>query len=173
MQREKSKMKTKRLVTNAMLAAMCAVLGYVSLDLGNLKFTFESFPILLGSLLFGPVDGMIIAFIGTGIYQILKYGLMSTTILWILPYVIYALYMGLLRKKNLWIVAITGGIILTLLNTGVIYLDSVIWDYYTFAYVFGSFVFRLITSIIKSIVYVVIIKKIWNSIKKVLTNSQA
>lgn len=166
-------MKTKRLVTNAMLAAMCAVLGYVSLDLGNLKFTFESFPILLGSLLFGPVDGMIIAFIGTGIYQILKYGLMSTTILWILPYVIYALYMGLLRKKNLWIVAITGGIILTLLNTGVIYLDSVIWDYYTFAYVFGSFVFRLITSIIKSIVYVVIIKKIWNSIKKVLTNSQA
>ena len=166
-------MKTKRLVTNAMLAAMCAVLGYVSLDFGNLKFTFESFPILLGSLLFGPVDGMIIAFIGTGIYQILKYGLMSTTILWILPYVIYALYMGLLRKKNLWIVAITGGIILTLLNTGVIYLDSVIWDYYTFAYVFGSFVFRLITSIIKSIVYVVIIKKIWNSIKKVLTNSQA
>lgn len=166
-------MKTKRLVSNAMLAAMCAVLGYVSLDLGNLKFTFESFPILLGSLLFGPVDGMIIAFIGTGIYQILKYGLMSTTILWILPYVIYALYMGLLRKKNLWIVAITGGIILTLLNTGVIYLDSVIWDYYTFAYVFGSFVFRLITSIIKSIVYVVIIKKIWNSIKKVLTNSQA
>ena len=166
-------MKTKRLVTNAMLAAMCAVLGYVSLDLGNLKFTFESFPILLGSLLFGPVDGMIIAFIGTGIYQILKYGLMSTTILWILPYVIYALYMGLLRKKNLWCIAITGGIILTLLNTGVIYLDSVIWDYYTFAYVFGSFVFRLITSIIKSIVYVVIIKKIWNSIKKVLTNSQA
>ena len=69
-------MNTKRLALNAMLAAMCAVLGYVSLDLGNLKFTFESFPIILASLFFGPVDGMIVAGLGTGqgtagIYELL------------------------------------------------------------------------------------------------------
>lgn len=165
-------MKTKQIAIDAMLAAMCAVLGYVSLDLGNMKFTFEAFPILLGALLLGPVDGMIIAAVGTGIYQILKYGLMSTTILWIIPYVIYALYVGLLRKKNLWFVVFSSGIIVTLLNTGVIYLDSIIWDYYTFAYVFGSFIFRIITSLIKSLLVVLIIKKIWNSIEKVLKNSQ-
>ena len=165
-------MKTKQIVIDAMLAAMCAVLGYVSLDLGNMKFTFEAFPILLGALLLGPVDGMIIAAVGTGIYQILKYGLMSTTILWIIPYVIYALYVGLLRKKNLWFVVFSSGIIVTLLNTGVIYLDSIIWDYYTFTYVFGSFIFRIITSFIKSLLVVLIIKKIWNSIEKVLKNSQ-
>lgn len=165
-------MKTKQLAINAMLAAMCAVLGYISVDLGNFKFTFESFPILLGALLYGPIDGMIVAFIGTGIYQILKYGLMSTTILWIIPYVIYALMIGLLRKKNWWPVIIISGIVLTVLNTGAIYIDSIVWDYYTFAYVFGSFIFRLIASIIKSVVFTLILKKIWNSIKKVSANSQ-
>lgn len=165
-------MKTRNLAYCAMLAAMCAVLGYVSLDLGNLKFTFESFPIVLASLFFGPVPGMIVALIGTGLYQILKYGLMSTTILWILPYVIFALYIGLLRKKNLWVVIISAGIILTALNTGVIYLDSIIWDYYTFTYVFGTCIFRLIASIIKAVIFVIIIKRIWNSIEKVLANSQ-
>ncbi len=172
MQDYSKEMKTRQLAINAMLAAMCAVLGYVSLDLGNLKFTFESFPIVLASLFFGPVSGMIVALIGTLIYQILKYGLMSTTILWIIPYVIFALYVGLLKKKNLWVVLISGGIILTLLNTGVIYLDSIIWDYYTFAYVFGSFVFRLVASVIKAVVFVIIIKRIWNSIKKVSATSQ-
>lgn len=165
-------MKTKQIAIDAMLAAMCAVLGYVSLDLGNMKFTFEAFPILLGSLLLGPVDGMIIAAVGTSIYQILKYGLMSTTILWVLPYVFYALYVGLLRKKNLWFVVFSSGIIVTLLNTGVIYLDSIIWDYYTFTYVFGSFLFRLFASIIKSVLVVLILKKIWTSIEKVLKTSQ-
>ncbi len=165
-------MRTKQLAINAMLAAMCAVLGYVSLDLGNLKFTFESFPILLGALIYGPVDGMIVAFVGTSIYQILKYGLISTTILWIIPYVIYALLIGLFRKKNWWVLIIVSGIVLTMLNTGAIYLDSIIWDYYTFAYVFGSFIFRLVASIIKSIIFTIIIKKIWNSIKKVSGISQ-
>ena len=41
-------MKTKQLTLDAMLAAMCAVLGYVALDMGNIKITFESLPILLG-----------------------------------------------------------------------------------------------------------------------------
>ena len=53
-------MKTKQLTLDAMLAAMCAVLGYVALDMGNIKITFESLPILLGAMLFGPVDGMLI-----------------------------------------------------------------------------------------------------------------
>ena len=163
-------MKTKQIAIDAMLAAMCAILGYVSLDFGNLKFTFESFPILMAAIFLGPVNGMIVAGIGTFLYQILKYGLMSTTILWIVPYIIYALYIGLLRKKNLWFVILSAALILTSLNTLVIYLDAIIWGYYTFTYVFGACIFRFITSIIKSIVYIIIIKRIWNSIEKVLKN---
>ena len=32
--------KTRQLALNAVLAAMCAALGYLSLDFGNLKITF-------------------------------------------------------------------------------------------------------------------------------------
>ena len=46
------KTKTRQLALNAVLAAMCAALGYLSLDFGNLKITFESVPILIGALLF-------------------------------------------------------------------------------------------------------------------------
>ena len=41
-------MKTRQLTLDAMLCALCAVLGYVALDLGSVKLTFESLPILLG-----------------------------------------------------------------------------------------------------------------------------
>jgi len=165
-------MKTKQIAFDAMLAAMCAALGYVSLDLGNLKFSFESFPILLASLLFGAVDGVIVAFLGTGIYQVLKYPVSATTVIWIIPYVLLALYTALLRKKNLYFVVISGGVLLTLLTTVSIYIDSVVWKYYSFAYVFGTLPLRLASGVIKSVVFVFIIKKIWNSIKKVLTNLQ-
>ena len=46
-------MKTRKLALNAVLAAMCAALGALALDLNSIKITFESFPILLGALLFG------------------------------------------------------------------------------------------------------------------------
>lgn len=151
-------MKIKQLALDAMLAAMCAVLGYFSLDLGNMKFSFESFPIIIGAVMFGPIDGMLIALAGTTIYQILRWGLMSTTILWVLPYVIFALVIGLFYKKTMsrssfFLLMIGSGILLTLLNTAGIYIDSKIWDYYSFAYVFGTFFVRIVTSTVKSILF--------------------
>ena len=71
--------KTKKLAMDSMLAAMCAVLGYLSLDFGNLKITFESVPILLGALLLGPIDGMAIGGVGTLLYQLVRYGVSVTT----------------------------------------------------------------------------------------------
>ena len=58
-------MKTRQLTMDAVLAAMCAALGSISIDLGNLKFSFESLPVIIGALLFGPVDGVFIGGIGT------------------------------------------------------------------------------------------------------------
>ena len=90
--------KTRRLAFDAMLAAMCAVLGALSIDLGNLKITFEGFPVLLGALLFGPLDGLAIGGIGTLVYQLLRYGVSVTTPLWILPYMLAGLLVGLIAK---------------------------------------------------------------------------
>ena len=47
-------MKPKRLVTNAMLIAMYVVLSLVAtINLGNMKFTLDSLPIIVGAALFG------------------------------------------------------------------------------------------------------------------------
>ena len=73
---------------DAILTAMCVVLGLVSLDFGNLKITFEDLPILLGAALFGPWDGMIIGVLGTSIYQMLRFGADPTLPLWVIPLMI-------------------------------------------------------------------------------------
>ena len=84
------KMTTRQMAADSMLAAMCAVLGAVALDVGNLKITLESVPIIVGALLFGSLDGAAIGFVGTLVYQLLRYGVSVTTLLWILPYVVCA-----------------------------------------------------------------------------------
>ena len=50
----KRKFTTKQLTLDAMLAAMCAVLGYLAIDTGTVKVTFESVPVLIAALMFGP-----------------------------------------------------------------------------------------------------------------------
>jgi uncharacterized membrane protein len=67
-------MKPKQLALDAMLIAMFVALSFVSVDLGNLKITFDALPILIGALLFGPVDGLIIGLLGGFMYQLLSYG---------------------------------------------------------------------------------------------------
>ena len=58
--------RTVRLTVNAMLAALCACLGYISLDLGNLKITFESLPVLMAGLMFGPASGAAPSWVSSG-----------------------------------------------------------------------------------------------------------
>lgn len=153
--------KTRRLALTGMLAALCAVLGYVSLDLGNLKFTFESLPILLGALLFGPLDGLTVGTVGTLIYQLLRYGVSATTLLWIAPYALCGLLAGLWAKvrsfcmgrAEVLVLVMSNELLITLLNTGVMYLDSKIYGYYSFAYIFGSFFLRIGICIGKAVVF--------------------
>lgn len=154
---EKQRISTHRLCMDAMLAALCAVLGYVSLDLGNMKITFESLPILLGALMFGPLDGFAAGAMGTLIYQLLRYGVSVTTLLWILPYALAGLAAGwyakrrgfVLRGTETLVLVMACELLITLLNTGVMYVDSKIYGYYSFAYIFGSFAMRLVLCLAK------------------------
>ncbi|MBO4903310.1 MAG: ECF transporter S component [Lachnospiraceae bacterium] len=93
------KRQTIQLTTDAMLAAMCAVLGYFALDLFNFKLSFESLPVLVAALLFGPLDGALVGLIGTFLYQFLRYGLEASTPLWVIPYGIIGLVCGLYARK--------------------------------------------------------------------------
>jgi len=167
---------TKKMATNAMLAALCAVLGFISLDFGNLKITLESFPVNLGALLFGPVDGAVIAFLGSFIYQILKYGFSVTTFLWILPGVVSALLLGWYAKKKefkltkvqMIVAVLIAELVVTILNTGVMYIDSKIYGYYSFVYIFGTIIPRFAICIGKGIVYGAILHPMVETLKKQL-----
>lgn len=171
-------MNTKRLTTCAMLIAVNVVLSILTpIKLANFKFTFEAFPILLAGILFGPIDGLIVGAVGASIYQILfsGYGLMITTPLWILPHAFSGLIVGLYTKKfnfsltykQTIFICILSSLLVTFLNTLAIYIDAKIFGYYTFTYVFGSIIFKIIAGVLLAIVYSLVIPKLVLRINKI------
>ncbi len=169
-----SKRSTKQLALDAMLAAMCAVLGYISLDFISMKITFESVPILIGALLFGPLDGAAIGLVVTLIYQLLRYGVSTTTLLWILPYVLCGLLVGWyasahrfeLTQKQMLFIVVVAELMVTLLNTGVIFVDSKIYGYYTPALITGSLALRLVICVGKAVAYAFALLPLLNAVRK-------
>lgn len=168
------KLTTKRMVIDAMLAAVCAVLGYVAIDAGSFKITFESLPVIFGALLLGPLDGLAIGGIGTFIYQILRYGFSPTTILWMFPYMVCGVLAGLYSKKHgfnctkkqIWFIVIISEVLILILNTGVMYIDSIIFGYYSAAYIFGNTVVRVVVCLAKAVVFSLIIPLLLKPVRK-------
>ncbi len=169
-------MKAKQLAIDAILAAMVAVLGYVSIDAWVFKITLESLPLLIGALLLGPADGLLIAAVGTFISQLLLYGISATTVLWMLPYMLCGLLVGFLAKRkgyelsrrDMIVYSVIGEFLITLLNTGVIYADSKIYGYYYPAIITGNLAVRLGIFAIKALAFALVIPPLIKALKKVI-----
>lgn len=167
-------MTTRKLAVNALLAAMCAVLGAISLDFGNLKVTFESLPVLVAALLFGPIDGLAVGGIGTLLYQVLRYGVTATTALWILPYILCGLLTGLYAKKRAYtlstkqmaFIMFAMSIMIFALNTLVLYIDSKVYGYYSAVFIFGSMVPRVLICLAKAAVFTAIMPPLLRAAKR-------
>ncbi len=168
------RLNTKQMAMDAMLVALCAVLGYISIDMGFIKVSFEGLPILLGGLLFGPVDGMVIGAMGTLIYQLMRYGLTATTLLWIIPYVVLGLAAGRfalrrkfrLSRKQIMFISILSGLMVSVMNTGVLFVDSKIYGYYSLIYVFGALVLRLIVTTVICLAYGLLIPSVVRAVRR-------
>ncbi len=163
---------TLRLCTNAILAAFFVILELVSLDMGPMiKITFGGLPIILSAIMFGPIDGMAVGFIGSFIGQLLEYGLSPTTILWVLPAAIRGLLMGMLFKlfkqsKNPFILGseiLISSLVVTILNTIITVLDGIIMGY-PVEIALGVTVFRFISSIITAILYTLLVSVVIKAI---------
>jgi len=158
-------MKPKQLALDAMLIAMFVALSFVSVDLGNLKITFDALPILIGALLFGPVDGLIIGLLGGFMYQLLSYGVTATTVLWLLPSAARGLLVGWYAKKKGYnlsrtqtaVIVVLSSLLVSTMNTGALYVDSKIYGYYAFGFVFGVAGIRYLLSILTAILYTVVL----------------
>lgn len=154
-------MKTKRIATDGIMAALYVVLGFLSIDLGMMKISVEELPVMLAGLMMGPVDGMIVGGLGTFICQIIRYGLSATTVLWMLPYIVCGLICGLFAEKynyyntsrQLWLIITAAGMAAFALNTLAIYTDSKVYGYYSVPYVWGALGVRFVVLAVKTVLF--------------------
>ncbi|MDY2910036.1 MAG: folate family ECF transporter S component [Oscillospiraceae bacterium] len=166
-------MNTKQLCTNSALAALCAVLGYFSISTGNFKLSFETLPIIIGALVMGPLSGAAIGLCGTFVYQLLRYGLMPTTPLWMLPYCVCGLIVGFaakaggykLSRKKTVLLCVIAELAVTTLNTGVLYIDSRVYGY-TVAYVFATIIPRYAVCVVKAVAEGFLLPPIVNALSR-------
>ena len=127
-----------RIAICAVLAALYFVLDLISIKAGPFKLSVSGLPIIIVAVIYGPIDGMIVGFVGAFLGQLLSYGFTPTTILWVLPAVLRGLIVGIcFRKQNvknhpikLMAVVLISSIIVTTTNTFVMYIDSVILQTY-------------------------------------------
>lgn len=172
-------MKPNRLITDGMLTAMYVVLSLVgTINLGGMKITLDSLPIIVGAALFGPIDGMLIGLLGSFTNQMLTYGFTVTTLLWIIPAGFRGLAIGLYAKKHGFgmspkqtqFITITSALIVTALNTALMYIDAIIFQY-SYAYISALIVPRIIAGVLTAIVFAAILPTILKPLKKVINNS--
>lgn len=123
----------RRITMNAMMIAMYVVLDGVSLKLNDyMKLTFNSFAVIICIMLFGMIDGCIVAGVGEFIIQ-LKF-ISPFLPLFVLVQLVRAFIMGAfaealfkkreyLEKKPVWLYAmcIVSGLVTSALNSVVLF----------------------------------------------------
>ena len=160
-----SKLKVNALCRTAVMVAMYVLLNLISIRAGNLRITFASLPVVTASLLFGPLEGGLVALLGEFLNQLLSFGLTPTTLIWVLPPVARGLVIGTVavrmwregrlldrRPAVCYAVCLLGAAATTLCNTAAIWMDSVIYGYYTFLLVFGDALLRFATGMVTAVV---------------------
>lgn len=143
------------------LALLVALYFLLSVTLvihtGNFKLTFISLPVIAAALLYGPGAGFTVALLGEFLAQMCgPYGLAPNTVLWLIPPAVNGLLVGTAalvawkRKKVLerrpaacYAVCLICAVLTSGVNTLVLWADSVLYGYYSFAFIFGSALLRL------------------------------
>ncbi len=171
---------TKKICACGALAALSFVLDLFAILLNTVfpavKLPLSALPIIVGAVFYGPLWGAAVGFVGSLLGQILSYGLTPTTLLWVLPAAVRGLSIGLLfiafkRSMKYPVLALEisiSALMVTAVNTAVMYIDSKIYGYYSFAYVFGGLLVRVITGIAAAFVFAVIVPPIIKFLKKTL-----
>ncbi len=156
---------TRRLSRMAVMAALYTVLAMITIPIGNIHLTLASLPVVLTASLFGPLQGAAVAVVGEFIHQMLTYGFTLTTLLWLVPPALRAAVIGLgvyaLKKAGrlpeakpafYYALCVAAAILTTAVNTLVIWLDSILYGYYTAAYVFGDALARFVTGTLTAVI---------------------
>lgn len=163
--------RTQTLCLISVLAALYVPLSiFAAVQMGNVRISFGSLPVVVCALLLGPVESVAVAMIGEFFKQLLTYGVTATTVLYLIPPALRGLNIGLAamyllrrggrpleQRRALCIaVCICAAVATTLGNTLVNWLDSILYGYYTPALIFGDAVYRFAVGMVNAVVMAVI-----------------
>ncbi len=169
----KTRFPVRRIAVDAVLIAMYFGLSLLSVEMGGIKLTFASLPTLICAMLFGPIDGFLVGFLGAFMEQMIRYGFTATTVLWVLPPAIRGLFVGvcvLLLKKQMsvdailstkrpyvyFVVTLISGVLVSTLNTLVYYVDAKLYHYYEYHLIFGMFWVRIASGLLSTLLMAVV-----------------
>ena len=127
-------------ILSLLTAAMVLLSMTVSIRTPYFKLTLGSLPVVLAAMLYGPLEGALVAVLGEFAVQLLGYGLTPTTVIWIWPPAIRALVGGSagvwMRRRGTrlearppvcYAVCIVGAVLTTIGNTFGMWLDSLVY----------------------------------------------
>lgn len=155
----------KRMCFVALLAAMYLPLSlYAAVQVGNVRLSFGSLPVVIAALLFGPLDAAVTALVGELLKQLLTYGVTYTTALYLIPPALRGLVIGAAalaarrrdtrleeRRMTCYAVCVLAAVCTTVGNTLVNWLDSVLLGYYFPGLILGDLVWRLLVGMINAV----------------------
>lgn len=156
-------------------AAIYVLLNMLTVKFGNyLQISLNALPIILIAIFLGPISGMFVGFIGEFLSQILEYGLSVATLWWTSPAVLRGLAVGLIfiafkrsqKLAPLSINILVTSLLVTVLNTFLLIMESKILGYYSITISTAFFVTRLTSSIATAVVMIVIIYPIIKALNK-------
>ncbi len=148
-----------------MIAAHVVLSSYFTIKTPVINVGFSSLPIAVAALMYGPLGGFEVGFIGSFLQQLISYGLMPTTVIWVIPYAVFGLLIGSYAKlKNYRLsrvqlvgIILFSTIVMTVINTLGMFVDSKIYGYYSFKAVFAAVPLRLLSGLVRSVIYAAII----------------
>lgn len=160
------KLDVRTICMTGILAALYVPLSiYVAVQIGNVRISFGSLPVVIAALLFGPLEAVLAAMVGEFFKQILTYGFAYTTFLYLIPPALRGAVIGAAamasakhggrleeRRVLCYGVCIIAAIATTTGNTLVNWLDSVLLGYYTPTLIFGDAAYRFAVGMLNSIV---------------------
>lgn len=166
----------KKIIIITMFTALFIVLSiFGTIDLYGVKLTLQNLPLFIVAILYGPYAGAFCGFMGMFINQLITYGISITTIFWVIPHTLAGLITGFIfenkivkmdRNFKFAVTIILMQFLITILNTVALFIDSKLFGYYSAVTVFGTFMIRIMTSFIISVIYSLIIPNIVFAIKK-------
>ena len=166
---------------------ICAIMSafYVALDFlavavsspfgGTMKISISGLPVIIAAVMFGPLWGAATGFIGAFIGQLITYGFGPTTLLWVLPAVIRGLSVGIMFKAtkgslkplNLCIITVISALLVTAVNSVVMYIDSIVFSY-PIVIVGVALINRIVVGIITAIVFALILPPILKAMNRII-----